>query len=281
MRTVKFGMGGPEVSVIGQGTWYIEQARRADAVAALRRGVELGLTHIDTAEMYGNGAAEEFVGTAIEGQRERVFLVSKVLPWNASHDGVIEACEGTLSRLGTDHLDCYLLHWRGQHPLEDTFAAMDRLRRDGKIRSFGVSNFDVDDLEEAIAIVGQGQLACNQVLYHLETRAIEHEVLPYCATHGIAVVGYSPFGHDSFPTPRSSGWPALTRIAQEHGASERQVALAYLTRESHVLLIPKASQSAHVEDNAGGGRIALSSQQIEEIDAAFPRGRKPRHLPML
>ena len=166
MRTAKFGKTGPEVPVIGQGTWFIEQARHDDAVSSLHLGLDLGLTHIDTAEMYGDGAAEEVVADAIAGRRDEVFLVSKVLPWNASRQGTIDACEESLGRLGTDRLDCYLIHWRGQHPLEETFAALEDLQAAGKIRSYGVSNFDVDDLEEAYEIVGAGKLACNQVLYH-------------------------------------------------------------------------------------------------------------------
>ncbi len=173
-----FGSTAREVAVIGQGTWYIEQADRAPAIAALRRGLDLGMTHIDTAEMYGSGAAEEFVGAAIAGRRDEVFLVSKVLPQNASRNGTIAACERSLKRLKTDRLDCYLLHWRGSHPLEDTVAAFEQLRADGKILSWGVSNFDVDDLDEVRRIAGAGRPACNQVLYHLRERAIEHAVHP-------------------------------------------------------------------------------------------------------
>lgn len=281
MRTVSFGEMGPEVPVIGQGTWYIEQARHDNAISALRRGLDLGLTHIDTAEMYGNGAAEDVVGEAIAGRRDEVFLVSKVLPWNASRDGTIAACEESLSRLRTDRLDCYLIHWRGQHPLEDTFTALDELKAAGKILSYGVSNFDVDDLEEAYAIVGDGNLACNQVLYHLNQRAIEHEVLPWCADHGAAVVAYSPFGHDAFPGPRSNGWEILQALALKHCATERQIALAFLTRHPALLAIPKASNPDHVIDNAGAGRIALDEDDAAALEAAFPLGRKPSHLPML
>jgi diketogulonate reductase-like aldo/keto reductase len=281
MRTATFGKTGPEVPVIGQGTWFIEQARHDDAVSSLRLGLDLGLTHIDTAEMYGDGAAEEVVADAIAGRRDEVFLVSKVLPWNASRQGTVDACEESLARLGTDRLDCYLIHWRGQHPLEETFAALEDLEAAGKIRSYGVSNFDVDDLEEAYEIVGAGKLACNQVLYHLGQRAIEHEVLPWCADHGVAVVAYSPFGHDAFPGPRSKGWETLQALALKHSATERQIALAFLTRDSGVLTIPKASRPDHVNDNAGAGRIALADDDIAALDAAFPRGRKSGHLPML
>lgn len=281
MRTVKFGTDGPPVAAIGQGTWFIEQARRADAIKALQHGLNCGLTHIDTAEMYGDGAAEEIVGEAMVGRREDVFLVSKVLPWNASYEGTIAACEGTLRRLKTDRLDCYLLHWPGQHPLDETFAAMAQLEQDGKIRSFGVSNFDVDDLNEAVAVLGEGRLACNQVLYHLEQRAIEHAVLPWCREHGVSVVGYSPFGHDGFPSVRSSGWAILQEVATKHGKSERQIALAFLGRFENVLLIPKSVDPEHLCENSDAAAIMLDDKDIGRLDRAFPRGRKPAGLPML
>src|SRR5690606_15886707 len=196
MRTHLFGAGGPTLGVIGQGTWYLDEAQRAEALAALRAGLDHGLTHIDTAEMYGDGAAEELVGEAIAGRRDEVFLVSKVLPHNASRRGTIAACERSLKRLGTDRLDAYLLHWPGDHALEDTFAAFDELQRTGKILRWGVSNFDVPDLQEALAIAGPGRIACNQVLYHLQERAVEHAVLPWCERNDVTLVAYSPFGHD-------------------------------------------------------------------------------------
>ncbi|WP_230672850.1 aldo/keto reductase [Rathayibacter sp. Leaf248] len=274
-----FGRPPSEVSVIGQGTWYIDDAHRPTAVAALRHGIDSGMTHIDTAEMYGD--AEPVVGAAIAGRRDEVFLVSKVLPSNASRAGVVAACERTLTRLGTDRLDCYLLHWRGSHPLEETFAGFEQLREQGKIRSWGVSNFDVDDLEEAWRSGGEGHLACNQVLYHLEERAIEHAVLPWCERQGVAVVAYSPFGHDRFPDPRTPGGRVLEQIAAEHGASARQVALRFLVRRPAVFAIPKASTVAHADDNAGAGALELSTAELDRIDAAFPRGPRPRRLPML
>ncbi|SMH42933.1 Aldo/keto reductase [Rathayibacter oskolensis] len=274
-----FGRPPSEVSVIGQGTWYIDEAHRSTAVAALRHGIDSGMTHIDTAEMYGD--AEPVVGAAIAGRRDEVFLVSKVLPSNASRAGVVAACERTLTRLGTDRLDCYLLHWRGSHPLEETFAGFEQLREQGKIRSWGVSNFDVDDLEEAWRSGGEGHLACNQVLYHLEERAIEHAVLPWCERQGVAVVAYSPFGHDRFPDPRTPGGRVLEQIAAEHGASVRQVALRFLVRRPAVFAIPKASTVAHAADNAGAGALKLSTAELDRIDAAFPRGPRPRRLPML
>ena len=200
MRLQPFGSGGHEVSVIGQGTWYIDRGDRKSAVAALRRGIDLGMTHIDTAEMYGD--AELVIAEAIEGRREKVFLVSKVLPSNASRRGTITACERSLKRLKTDRLDCYLLHWRGSYPLADTVAAFEELVAAGKIKSWGVSNFDTDDLDDLKQV--SGQIACNQVLYHLQERAIEHAVIPWCKQNGVAVVAYSPFGHNDFPKPGSA-----------------------------------------------------------------------------
>lgn len=275
-----FGQGGQRASVIGQGSWNIELSERKAAVAALRRGLDLGLTHIDTAEMYGDGRAEEIVGEAISGRRDEVFLVSKVLPHNASRAGTRAACERSLQRLGTDRLDCYLLHWRGSYPLEETFAAFEALREEGKIRSWGVSNFDTDDLDETLNLVGPGRIACNQVLYHLRERAIEHAVIPWCEKHGVAVTAYSPFGQDDFPEAGSTQGRVLAQIAAKHGASPRQVALAFLTRRPQVFAIPKAARAAHAEDNAGALSLRLDEADIAGIDAAFPRGRR-RSLPML
>ena len=275
-----FGQGGQRTSVIGQGSWNIELSERKAAVAALRRGLDLGLTHIDTAEMYGDGRAEEIVGEAISGRRDEVFLVSKVLPHNASRAGTRAACERSLKRLGTDRLDCYLLHWRGSYPLEETFAAFEALREEGKIRSWGVSNFDTGDLDETLNLVGPGRIACNQVLYHLRERAIEHAVIPWCEKHGVAVTAYSPFGQDDFPEAGSTQGRVLAQIAAKHGASPRQVALAFLTRRPQVFAIPKAARAAHAEDNAGALSLRLDEADIAGIDAAFPRGRR-RSLPML
>jgi diketogulonate reductase-like aldo/keto reductase len=280
LQTKTFGNGGPAVSAIGQGTWYLDRGDRQSAVAALRRGIATGMTHIDTAEMYGD--AELVIADAIAGlPRQELFLVSKVLPSNASRRGTITACERSLKRLKTDHLDCYLLHWRGSYPLEETVATFDELVASGKIRSWGVSNFDVDDLDELHAVAGDGKIACNQVLYHLQERAIEHAVIPWCERNGTAVVAYSPFGHDEFPSPRSKGGEVLQSIADAHEASARQVALAFLTRAPSVLAIPKASRAEHAADNAGAGDIKLSAAEIAALDKAFPRGPKPRSLPML
>jgi diketogulonate reductase-like aldo/keto reductase len=279
LRRQKFGSNGPDVPVIGQGTWYIDRGDRKSAVAALRRGIDLGMTHIDTAEMYGD--AELVISDAIAGKRDDVFLVSKVLPSNASRRGTIAACERSLKRLKTDRLDCYLLHWRGSYPLQDTVAAFEELVASGKIRSWGVSNFDADDLDEMLAVSGKGKIACNQVLYHLQERAIEHAVIPWCERHGVAVVAYSPFGHNEFPSPRSKAGEVLQTVAEAHAASPRQVALSFLTRRPSVFAIPKASSAEHAADNAAAGDLTLSDSEIAALDKAFPRGPKPRGLPML
>jgi diketogulonate reductase-like aldo/keto reductase len=280
LKQKKFGTDNPEVSVIGQGTWYLDRGDRKAAVAALRRGIEVGMTHIDTAEMYGD--AEPVIADAIAGlPREKLFLVSKVLPSNASRRGTITACERSLKRLKTDHLDCYLLHWRGSYPFEETVAAFDELVDAGKIRSWGVSNFDEDDLDELLDVVGEGKIACNQVLYHLQERAIEHAVIPWCEQHGVAVVAYSPFGHNDFPSVRSKGGEVLQAIADARRASSRQVALAFLTRAASVLAIPKASSAEHAAENAAAGDLKLSEAEIAALDKAFSRGPKPRGLPML
>jgi diketogulonate reductase-like aldo/keto reductase len=265
--------------VIGQGTWYLDAGDRASAVAALRRGLDLGMNHIDTAEMYGD--AELVIADAIAGRRDEAFLVSKVLPQNASRAGTIAACERSLRRLGTDRLDAYLLHWRGRYPLEETFAAFEVLRQAGKIAAWGVSNFDAADLDEALAVAGPGRIACNQVLYHLQERAIEHAVIPWCERHGVAVVAYSPFGHDNFPSPTSPGGRLLDEIARGLGASARQVALRFLVRRPAVLAIPKASSPEHAAENAGAGDLELTAEELDRIDRAFPRGPRPRSLPML
>jgi len=279
VRQKKFGQSGPQVPVIGQGTWYIDHGDRKTAVAALRRGIDLGMIHIDTAEMYGD--AELVIADAITGQRDKIFLVSKVLPSNASRRGTITACERSLKRLNTDRLDCYLLHWRGSYPLAETVAAFEQLVSSGKIRSWGVSNFDADDLEEMLAVAGEGTIACNQVLYHLRERAIEHAVIPWCEAHEVAVVAYSPFGHNDFPQPRSKAGEVLQRIAEAHGASPRQVALAFLTREPYVFAIPKASTPEHAAENAVAGDLVLGDAEVAALEKVFPRGPKPRSLPML
>ncbi len=279
MEQRAFGPIGQTIPLVGQGTWYIAQGDRAAAIAALRRGLDLGLTHIDTAALYDG--AEELVGEAIAGRRDEVFLVSKVVPEHASRRGTIAACDASLRRLRTDHLDAYLLHWPGRHPLGETFAAFEQLREAGKIRAWGVSNFDTDDLDDALAVAGPDKIACNQVLYHLGERAIEHAVLPWCAAHDVALVAYSPFGHGDFPDPRTPGGRTLAAIAAAHGATPRQVALRFLTRAPGTFAIPKAGDPAHTADNAGAGSFILTEAEIARLDAAFPRGPRPRSLPML
>jgi diketogulonate reductase-like aldo/keto reductase len=281
MERHPFGSIKRQVAAIGQGTWHIETADRRSAIAALRRGLDLGMTHIDTAEMYGSGAAEEVVAEAIAGRRDEVFLVSKVLPQHASRSATIAACEKSLARLKTEWLDCYLLHWRGSYPLEETIAGFERLQRAGKIRSWGVSNFDVDDLEEAVSIAGEGTLACNQVLYHLKERSIEQAVIPWCEQHGVAVVGYTPFGHSVsiFGSGTTAG-RVLSEIAAAHDATPRQVALRFLIRRPSLFTIPKASTPAHAAENAGAGDLKLTKRELELIDEAFPLDRRSRGLPM-
>ncbi len=279
MQTHPFGPTKRDVAAVGQGTWNLERAARKEAVAALRRGLDLGMTHIDTAEMYGAGESEEYVAEAIAGRRDEVFLVSKVLPGNASRKGTVKACEQSLKRLKTERLDCYLLHWRESIPLADTIMGLEDLRKAGKVRAWGVSNFDADDLDEALAIAGPGKIACNQVLYHLQQRAIEHAVLPWCETHGVALVGYTPFGN-RFPGPATPGGRVLAEIGAAHGATARQVALAFLVRRPSLFAIPKASRTAHTEENASAGSLRLSAAEIARIDAAFPKGAPPRSLPM-
>jgi diketogulonate reductase-like aldo/keto reductase len=282
MKSRQFGSLLRQVPQIGQGTWNIEHAPATTAVEALRQGIDLGLTHIDTAEMYGSGKAERLIAKAMAGRRNDLFLVSKVLPSNGSRKGVVQACDASLARLGTDRLDCYLLHWRGSHPLRETVAAFEQLIRDGKILSWGVSNFDVEDLEEVYSLSVSHPPVCNQVLYHLEERAIEHAVIPWCAAHGVAVVAYSPFGSKSgFPAAQSPGGRVLQQVAEQRGATTRQVALRFLLRNPSVFAIPKAATPEHVVDNAGAGELELTDAEVARIDKAFPLGPRPRSLPTI
>ena len=246
---------------IGQGTWKIEEDERSSAVAALRAGVDAGLTHIDTAELYGGGYAEELIAEALSDRPDQLILVSKVLPSNASRAGTVAACERSLKRLRTGHLDCYLLHWPGSQPLEETLAAFEELQAAGKIRSYGVSNFDEELLREAVRIAGPGKIACNQVLYNPGERHLEAKLAPACRALGVAVVGYSPFMDFKEPA-------ALRAVASELGASTRQVALAFLARNA--LQIPKASRVEHVRDNAGALSLRLSAGQVARLEQAFP-----------
>lgn len=259
--------------MIGQGTWDIPEsgARRDEAIAALRRGIELGLTHIDTAEMYGSGRAEEIVGEAISGSpRESLFITSKVLPSNATYKGTLAACERSLRRIGTEYLDLYLLHWPSSHPLEETMRALETLAEQGKARFIGVSNFDLDLLREAQSYLRRVPLACDQVLYHVRERGAEAYLLPYCAGEQIAIVGYTPFGRGRFPRKEAQPGGVLGRIAEKHGRTVRQVILNFLTREPNAFAIPKASRPEHVEENAGAAGWKLTAEDVSAIDAAFP-----------
>ncbi len=277
-----FGATGRAVPIVGQGTWNVPtRGAGADAAKrALRRGIELGMVHVDTAEMYGDGAAERLVGEAIDGlPREQLFLVSKVLPSNATYDGTIRACEASLKRMRVDYLDCYLLHWRGSVPLAETMRALEQLVRDGKTRALGVSNFDVADLDEARAALDTEPIACNQILYHLGERTAEEHEMPYCREHGIAVVAYTPFGRGDW-TDRP-GARVLGEIARRHGVTPHAVILAFLTREPSNFVIPKSSTAEHVEANAAAGDVQLDAAEIAAIDEAFQVRRRRGGLPTL
>ncbi len=268
--TFSFGQSGMAVPRVGQGTFLMEHDDPTQVVAALQAGIDLGLSHIDTAEMYGGGRVEELVGKALRGRRDRAFVVTKVLPGNASRAGTLKACAASLRRLGVDTIDCYLLHWPGSHPLAETFAAFEELRASGAIRSYGVSNFDETELEEAAAIVGSERLACNQILYHLGERSSEHGVIPWCEARSVAVVGYTPFGRATFPP--LSGANALETVARARGVTPRQIALAYLTRRPGLFTIPKASTPRHVAENAAAAALVLAEDELRSIEAAFPLG---------
>ena len=277
MQHKVFGATGVSVPVIGQGTWDIPEsgARKTEAIRALRRGVELGMTHLDTAEMYGAGAVERILGEAIAGiARDSLFVASKVLPGNATYKGTIEACERSLNNLRLDHLDLYMLHWPSAVPLHETMRALGDLVHAGKTRFVGVSNFDVDEMLEARRLLGEIPLACNQVLYHVRERGIEHHLIPTALAADVAIVAYTPFGRGQFPRSSSNGGDVLERIAAKYGATARQVILAFLTREPNVFTIPKSSSVAHVEENAGAGDLHLDASDVDAIDAAFPVGRK-------
>ena len=268
----KFGWASVKLPVIGQGTWMIEgdYATERRAVHALRTGLDLGLTHIDTAELYGEGRVEKLVAQAIAGRRDEVFLASKVLPSNACFDGTLKACIGSLKRLDTSWLDLYILHWPGPHPIRETMRAMEKLVDEGLIRFIGVSNFDVEDLVQAESALRNERIASNQVLYHLLDRGIERRLLPYCARQEIAVVAYSPFGHGNFPAPSTIGGHVLAEIGKRHGRTPRQVALNFLTRHPAVFAIPKTTQPQRVRENAGGAGWKLTADEIAAIDRHFP-----------
>lgn len=265
MLTSEFGPNGKKIPIIGQGTWEI----RRGALEALRAGIDLGMTHIDTAEMYSG--AEEIVADAIRGRRKDVFLVSKVLPTNASYQGTLRACDASLKRLKTDYLDVYLLHWwSGSYPIAETMRAMEELVAAGKVRYIGVSNFDVNRLKQAQKALSRERIVCNQVMYHLRSRGIEHRLISYCESQDIAVVGYSPFGQGDFPSSTSKQGKALAAIAARHGKTPRQVALNFLTRRPSLFAIPKASTVEHVRENAGGTGWKLTAEDLKLIDEVFP-----------
>ncbi len=257
---------GTAVPAVGQGTWNIGDSRAhvTSELSTLREGIDLGMSLIDTAEMYGNGASERLVGEAISGQRDRVFLVSKVYPHNASKLGVAKSCAASLKRLRTDYLDLYLLHWRGDYPLSETVEAFERLRAIGQIRYWGVSNFDTRDMMELGALPAGGRCATNQVLYHPEERGIEFSLLPWCQAHSMPVMAYSPLGQGG----RLLRSQALTTVARRHGATPGQIALAWCLRSGGVIAIPKASTVTHVRENAGAAAIKLTIEDLAEIEAA-------------
>ncbi|WP_275286198.1 aldo/keto reductase [Halomonas elongata] len=270
-----------ELPAIGQGTWFMGEglAPRADEVRALRQGLDLGQTLIDTAEMYGDGGAEEVVGEALHGRRDDAFLVSKVYPWNAGRDSAIAACERSLQRLGTDHLDLYLLHWPGGIPLDETLDAFERLREAGKIRRFGVSNFDIDDMQALSATPGGSDCAVNQVLYHLGSRGIEHSLRPWQRDHGMPLMAYCPLAQAGRLRRRLLDHPEVTALADERGLTSAQLLLAWAIRpldgKRDVIAIPKAVQPQHVRDNAALLETTLDNEALDRLDAAFPAtGRK-------
>jgi diketogulonate reductase-like aldo/keto reductase len=270
--------GGERVPALGQGTWHMGEDRRriAEEAAAVRLGIELGMTLIDTAEMYGGGGAEEMVARAAEGVRDDLFIVSKVYPHNASRSGVVAACERSLARLRTDRIDLYLLHWRGSIPLAETLEGFARLARDGKIRYHGVSNFDHADMAEWMALKGGETVAADQVLYNLSRRGPEWDLIPWCRERGIAIMAYTPLGQGSMLGNR-----ALAEIARRQNATPAQIALAWLLRRDGTLVIPKASRAEHVRENRGSLDIVLTEEDVAALDRAFPPPRSGTRLGML
>lgn len=277
MKTVRLP-GGEDVPALGLGTWMMgdDPGRRADEIAALRRGLDLGMTLIDTAEMYGEGASERLVGEAIAGRRDEVFLVSKVYPHNASKEGTVAACERSLKRLGTDRLDLYLLHWRGTYPLAETVAAFEGLKAAGKIRHWGVSNLDVTDMKELIGVPGGEAVAANQVLYNLSRRGIEWDLLPWMQQRSVPVMAYSPVEQAKLLNDRR-----LVALAAEHGVGAAQLALAFVLDRDGVIAIPKAGRVAHVEDNAGALGVVITDELRAALDALFPPPRRATSLEMI
>jgi len=269
---------GKEIPALGIGTWNMgeSKAEEAQEVASIRKAVELGMTVVDTAEMYADGQSEAVVGKAIAGLRDDVFLVSKVYPFNASATGTIEACERSLKRLGVDHLDLYLLHWRGSHPLEETVAAFEKLKQAGKIRDWGVSNFDTDDMEELFDVESGRNCAVNQVLYNLSRRGVEYDLLPWCQGKGVPLMAYSPIEQGRILNNHE-----LIRIAKAYQATPAQVALAFLLERDGVIAIPKSARSERVEENRGATDLDISDEDWAALDAAFPPPTKKMSLAML
>lgn len=266
------------VSALGMGTWMIgdDRTRRAEEIATLQRGIELGMNLIDTAEMYGDGASERLVGEAIRGRRDQVFLVSKVYPHNASRRGVVAACERSLKRLGVDCLDLYLLHWRGSVPLQETIEGFETLQAQGKIRHWGVSNLDTADMDELVGLAGGNRVAANQVLYNLSRRGIEWDLLPWCEARQIPLMAYSPIEQ-----ARLLRQPGLRNLAAKHGVTTAQLALAWLLRQDGVIAIPKASSRQHLEENFAALNLSLDAAVLAELDHLFPPPRHATPLEML
>lgn len=278
IKTVRLSSG-KTVPVLGQGTWEMgdDIAKRPQEIEALRTGLDLGMSLIDTAEMYANGGAEEVVSEAIKGRRNETFIVTKVLPQNASRKGTVEACEKSLQRLKTDYIDLYLLHWRGSFPLEETFAAFRSLKKAGKILNYGVSNFDVSDMEEALALVEKDEIVTNQVLYNLNSRGIEWDLLPWCQERKISIMAYTPIGSDG----KLLNHPTVKQIATRHSATPAQVALAWVLRQRGVITIPKASNPQHVVANRAALDLRLTAEDLKELDQAFPPPSQKIHLEMI
>ena len=276
-RTIRLPCG-EAVPALGQGTWFIgdRQERRSDEIKALQCGIDLGMTLIDTAEMYGNGASETLVGDAIRDRRDEVFLVSKVLPSHASSEGTISACEASLKRLGTDRIDLYLLHWRGAFPFAETIEAFDQLMRAGKIRHWGVSNLDPDDMQELIGVPGGSAVQTDQVLFNLSRRGIEFDLLPWCRSRSLPIMAYSPIEQG-----RLLPDPMLNAIAKAHHATPAQIALAWLLRQEGVIAIPKAGRPSYVEENFRALNIQLSKDDLAALDRAFPPPSGPMPLEIL
>lgn len=274
---------GREVPLIGQGTWNMGEkaSLRQEEVRALQLGFELGMTLVDTAEMYAEGGAEEIVGEAIRGRRDNVYLVSKAYPHHADRQGLAQACEASLTRMGTEYVDMYLLHWRGNIPLQETIQGMEKLREQGKIRSWGVSNLDKSDMEELWSLSNGEACAVNQVLYHAASRGIEYDLLPWSRTHGVPVMAYCPIAQGGRLRRGLLDHPVMVDIAASHGVTPSQIALAWVIRDGDVWAIPKAVQESHVRENAAAASIQLTPEQLQQIDEAFPPPTRKQPLDMV